>query len=497
MYVLFAVSGVHFLIGFLSGYYQNITDFASNFFSDPSAIYLTARATTALIGTGCVLLTVLAGRRWFNTGSGILAGLFLAVSVVHSTHSRIAITDVPQSFLVTAVLLPLHGILTRNMRRDYLFCGLLIGFGAATKYLAIFLAPALILAHCLRSRATGSTWQRLIFTPNLWAGMGAIVLGCFIGTPYTFLDIGAFLADFRQQATLSSGSGGGTSFGQLLLHYLPGTFGWPIYLLALVGIGRTVAHQRRVAPVLLSFPLIYLIFVGRYELAFARYTIPLEPFLALAAGSAAYQGYQIAQKRLTAAISIPLAMIIYAVLIAQPLYITMRWNILMAHEPDPRTLALQWANHYIPENSAVAIQPLFDRTFYNAPLMTDLRIEAIMTNIPQGGRFDLVRTTVRRSLAENPLFREIPFVYDLQALEDAGVAYIFISDQNWPAVVSGKSRADQPETRFFHDLQRRATMVQHFTPLTDFSKGFPLQSAALVPMLPPSITIYRVQRVGE
>jgi 4-amino-4-deoxy-L-arabinose transferase-like glycosyltransferase len=495
MYATFIVSGLYFVFGMLTGHFDGVTAFASEFFIDPSGLYLWARVATALIGAACVGLTFWVGRRFFGALAGYLGALFLAVSVIHATHSHIAITDVPQSLFIIAAYLPLFSIVERGRWIDYLLCGLLIGLGMATKYLAVLLVPSVIAAHYL-SRTWqpqhAMQWLTHLFDLRLIAAAAAVLLGFFIGSPYNFIEFNAFIADFQQQSILSSGGGEGNSYLFFITRLLPATFGWPLYLVALVGLVLIARQQRRTSWVFLIFPFVYLLFIGRYSLVFPRYAVPLEPFLALAAGVTLAELYRLLQGRLSRSLANAAVALAVLVLIATPLYLTMRWNLMMAHETDSRTLALNWFEQNVPAETAVAVQPLFGRTFYNAPIMTDSRLAQINENIPQGGRFNAVREEVNAALSERPVYREVQFDYDLTALRAAGVEYVLISDQNWPTVVFNRAPADDPRVAFKRDLEAQATAVQSFAPATDLSNLNPAWDVELFPMLPPVVTIYRI-----
>lgn len=491
MYVLFVASGLHFLWGLALGDYQGVSAFATRFFVDPSGIYLTARGVTAAFGAACVLLTLLVGRRFFGGLAGLLGALFLSVAVVHTTYSHIAVTDVPQSLFIVAAHLPLYSVLTRGRWRDYLLCGPLIGLGVATKYLAILLAPSLLLAHLLAQRdeaGRGKGWIARLGDPRLWAGLAAVVGGFFIGSPFNFIEAAAFISDFRQQAAISSGSGQGNSFGEILLVYLPDSLGWPLYLAALVGVGLLLWRRRPADLLFLTFPAIYLLFVGRYTLAFPRYIIPLEPLLALAAGHALATAYEWLRSRAPARSAWPAAMLaaLTVALLGVPLVTTLRWDMQMAHEADSRTLARAWAEAQLPADAVVAIQPLYNRTYLNVPLVTERSLATVESYIPQGGRFEEVRQQVRASLLAGRVFREVPFTYDYDALREAGVNYVFISDQNWPEVLKGQLGPAEPEVVFLADLQERARLVASFGPQTQ------LDGTAL-PVVPPEISVYEIR----
>ena len=166
MYVLFAVSGLMFLLGRATGHYHNAQDFAAEFFLDPSRVYLAARLATACVGTLTVWLTYLVGKKYFNERVGLVGALFLAVSVIHGSHSHAAITDVPHVLFIVAACLPLHDVMTRGRKRDYILSGLLIGLGAATKYLAVLLIPTLLVAAWLSTRRPNAASEQVATPPN-------------------------------------------------------------------------------------------------------------------------------------------------------------------------------------------------------------------------------------------------------------------------------------------------------------------------------------------
>lgn len=499
MYVLFAVSGFYFVFGKLTGHFGGVQDFAAEFFIDPSGVYLWARVATALVGTLAVYMTYRVGRRYFGQLPGFLGALFLAVSVLHTGHSHIAITDVPQSFFIIAAYLPLFWIKDRAYWRDYLLAGLLIGLGMATKYLPILLVPSVLVAHYLSSTpglsftARWPRWLGCWFAPKLWVAGLATFIGFFAGAPFNVIELGAFIADYQQQSILSSGEGG-MSFGYFLLTILPGSLGWPLYLVALAGCVFIAWRGGATGRLFLVFPIVYMIFVGRYALVFARYMIPVEPFLAIAAGVALAKAYAALRKQLSRPSWAPAAALglVALLLCVTPVYWAMRWNLQMANEIDTRTQAVDWVEQNIPAGAVVSLQSLYGRTFYNAPLMTDVRLEMIDGYIPEGGSFDAVREDIFAELTDRPVYTELPFDYDFAALKAAGVRYILISDQNWLPIVDGSADPTSPEARFKADLDSQATLVQRFVPQVDLNRAMPGGGLDLLPQLPPEISIYEI-----
>ncbi len=64
---------------------------------------------------------------------------------------------------------------------------------------------------------------------------------------------------------------------------LPVAFGWPVYLASLAGTAGLLTLRLRRSAVLLSFPIVYYLVAGGGHSVFARYMIPVLPFLAIAA----------------------------------------------------------------------------------------------------------------------------------------------------------------------------------------------------------------------
>jgi hypothetical protein len=491
MYVLFAVSGAYFVVGLALGVFSGVQDFGVQYFTDPGGVYLWARTTTALFGTATVACLYFVAARHFGRTAGTLAALFLAVSVVHATNSHIAITDVPHVFFIVAALLPIGRIHERGRWRDYLLAGALIGLGAATKYLAVLLLPVAALAHYTSPRARWGQDHLLaaLLPPRLSALAGAAALAFTAGAPFNVVHAGAFLNDYREQARLSAG-GGGTSFEYLLARVLPGSFGWPLALAAAAGLALLLWRRRRGELWLLLFPALYLLAVGRYAVAFPRYLLPAEPFVALLAGLAVASG--VAQLRaLRARAGAIAAGALVAALIAAPAYATLRWNADMATTTDTRTAAREWMEANVPEGTSVALQSLFDRTVFNAPLITNQRLAKVAADIPAGGRFDSVRDNVLEELQRSPLYIEAPFAYDLDLLRREGVRYVLTSDLSWDR--AQLADPDSQQSRFARALATEATLVQRFTPEHAWPAPRLVGRTVVLPVRAPEITIYELR----
>jgi 4-amino-4-deoxy-L-arabinose transferase-like glycosyltransferase len=481
MYVLFAVSGGYYVLGRLTGHFASSVDFAVEYFTNPGNTYLAARMTTVLLGTASVLLAYKVGRRFFGREAGLAAAAVLAVSVVHGSYSHVAITDVPQAFFITAAYLPLHGVLARSRPRDYLLAGALIGLGMATKYLAILLLPTLLAAHLARkTRDAGTTFgaRTLLLDAldrRLWLAVLAMGTTFFVATPYNVLRFREFVGDYRTQAALSTG-GGEEHPSLFFLRSLGLDLGGPACLAALVGLVVVVRARSREGLVLLTFPVVYGLAIARLTRVFARYLIPEDAFLAVLAGAGIVALARAVPVRFRSAAMVTATALACLV----PATSLFRWDRLMASTEDPRTTAVAWAEENLPAGAAVAVQPLYDRTFYNAPLVTDAAIDKLGRDIPAGGRFGAARERILDALRAHRSFHLVPWKADLDALTDAGARYVFTSSLDGPL-----------EPGFAAQLANRATVARVFSP--DAAKSDGLEAwPDVFAVVPPEITVYAV-----
>lgn len=480
MYMIFLVSGLYFALGRVTGHFHGAQDFAAEYFTNPTGVYLTARVTTALIGAAAVVLTYYVGRRYFGRRAGMLGALFLAVSTLHAGYSHIAITDVPHGFFIIAAYLPLYNVMARGRGRDYALAGFLIGLGAATKYLAVLLVVSLLLAHLLARHGSDPHLVRRLRSPKLLLGIAAVFAGFVIGSPYNLLDFHRFIADYRAQAALSAG-GTGSSLGYFLFQVLPVDFGWPLLMAAAIGFVLLAATRRRKAALFLLFPVLYFAFISRYPRGFARYMIPEEPFIALLAAYALERLYErlYARPRWRGAAA-PVMAVAALLLIAFPVALDLRWDRMMARQPDTRTVALAWFQRNVPAGTTVAVQSLFNRTFFNAPIVTDRSLDQVDRNIPKGGKLGAVRERVLETMRRQPVYRETAFVEDVAALRQTGARFVLVSDQNGPL-----------SPAFARDLERSGPPARFALP-SDQLAWLP-KDPTILPVVPPEVRIYALR----
>ncbi len=278
------------------------------FATNPTAVFALARVCAALLGTLAVWLLYVAGARLFDRGVALLAAALEAVAFLPVFYAHLALNDVPTLAPLTLSLLGTAGVLRRGRARDYLFAGVGLGLGCATKYTAgIVLLPLLAaaaaqyLAPTPRRPAPGSPDGRAArrdLAPARPAG-GPVVVGLalagvaalvsfLVADPYSVLDLHAFEQGLAHQSSLSGEAQGklGAPRESGLVYYLWSLtwgLGWVPAAAALGGAVTVWWRERRLGWVLVPAPLLYLVFMGAEGRYFGRWLLPIFPILCLLA----------------------------------------------------------------------------------------------------------------------------------------------------------------------------------------------------------------------
>lgn len=493
MYVTFVTEACLYLIGHLLHVYPSVNAYAAAYFTNSTPFYLLGRTLGALVGAATVVLCYVVGRRFFSPMVGVLAALLLAFAPVHVANAHFITNDVPMAFFVLLSYVWLWGVYAHGRRRDYVLAGIAIGLGIATKYLPAVLLISLALAHSFRVYRESGRWRpRRGELAQLGIGVGAAVLAFFLASPYSILDWRAALHDYATQAQLSSAGGASgvpVNFVPYLTHTLGWSVGWPVYLAALVGLIAILwTHgERRLQLILLaSFPVVYFLMIGSARQPWGRWLVALAPFLALSAAAVAWWGVRqmpALWRRLAPRTRVRSAVLVYGALAAVVLVLAMpaamtsaRYDAYLIHQ-DPRTQAAAWFDAHVSSGTPIAVQPLLDRYFLTAPIMTVSQLATLEKDIPASK--PAVLQMVDGYYRARPLYADAPFVYDLAALRTAGVRYVVLSSASYHN--SGDVTA---EDRFYAALAQQGHVVARFAPAVD------LPDADLYPVAMPTITIY-------
>ena len=297
------VASCRFLFGALTGEWTSLDGvWIGNYLTS-------ARVVTAAIGTVTVFLVYRVGLR-LGPAPALLAAFIMAVLPPHVRESRYALTDTPLTMLTTLVLL--LSLRASEQRRIWavVSAGFVAGLAASAKYngavsLIMPLTAAVVLPWGSRIRG--------LALAVLAAGAGFLLT-----SPYTVIDLPAFLNGF---ADLSSNYSQGRPFleaaGTYLKH-LRGWFIWPNVVplnagyvavtLSVIGCGliafglglRSAEHEGGRHPaltwigatILLIYPCVWFVMLSKQSsLQYGRYLLPMAPVLCLGMATAIIAGW--------------------------------------------------------------------------------------------------------------------------------------------------------------------------------------------------------------
>ena len=327
--------------------------------NDPTSVFVLARVVAAVLGTVAVWLTYLAGARLLNRHVGLLAAAILGLAFLPVFYSHLALGDVPTLAPVALALYGAGGVVRRGRLRDYLFAGVGLGLGAATKYTA-GITLVCLLAATVCDAAGGAP---AVAARNLGIAILTALAAFAIANPYAILDFDAFRHGVSQQASLAAGQDPvklGSHQGSGTAYYL-WTFtwglGWGPSLAAIAGAALLLARRKLgMALVLVPAPIAFIIFMGDQQRFFGRWLMPVFPIVAILG---AYAGVELVRwlagsRRLPTAVA---AATVAILMLGQSAVAVIHDDAVLSR-PDTRNLTRAWMVAHVPAGAKVVIEPL-------------------------------------------------------------------------------------------------------------------------------------------
>ena len=289
VYALTLVYLAMFMVLRTRGTYADRVSFAESRRVDVSTFFLASRALSAIAGTATIYVVYALGRQLWNPTTGLVSALYLAVCLLHVRDSHFGTTDVAMTALITLAVLCIVKWQQTPTHRLAALSGIVGGAAASTKYNGLGVGLSFAIAAGLQL-CTGPVPNRVSLRKVAIAVMLAAAAGLLtflVLSPYVVIDWPRFVRDVTTRGD-GLARPHGVDVGPGWRHHatvtLPGAFGWPLYLWSVAGVIGLLATRFRQSIVLLSFPLAYYVVIGSLDTVFARYALPLVPFLALTAG---------------------------------------------------------------------------------------------------------------------------------------------------------------------------------------------------------------------
>jgi len=286
MYLTAMAFGADYVQGRVRGTYPSLSAYRQAMIENAPHLHLVARALSALLGTLTVVALYRLASAAVDHDTGLVAAFFLSLTSLHARDSHFGTTDVPLTFFLTVAVLFVWRSHVRGRTADYALAGMVSGLAMATKYLGLLVAFPLAIGHFARSRPEGESALAPAELRKL--ALFGLCLGLMFvaATPFAVPEWRLLLRDVHTDWDYAR-SGYWTVFGRAwslhprlsLWHGL----GPPQLLAGVMGLACFAFRRPRPAAVLLAFPFAYCVLIARDRLVFARYAIPLLPFLCFGA----------------------------------------------------------------------------------------------------------------------------------------------------------------------------------------------------------------------
>ncbi len=200
----------------------------------------------------------------------------LAVCHVHVRDSHFATVDVLATLLVTLSLVFSCRALHRPTTSSFVLAGALAGLAVSSKYNVGLVAIPIGVAALYRGREALS---------RLGLAAAAAMAAFAITSPYVLRNFSGFRSDmgFLEEFLYRSGD---IALWQHLRLTLPHGLGWPLTVLAALGLGRAIVRRRPEDVLLLSFAIPFIVLISSVRITFPRYVLPVVPLLLVLAAEA-------------------------------------------------------------------------------------------------------------------------------------------------------------------------------------------------------------------
>lgn len=450
-YFLFSVYGLYFVSGKLVGLFENVVDFAAEYFLNPTGLFLIGRMTSVLFGVAAVALVFAIGRRFFNPKAGWLAALLLALSYTHADLSHWILPEPALTFMSALALFLIFKYLDYPSFKNLIVAGLLSGLAISIKYNAGFVVVPLIVAIFLSSSESFFNKSKRVLI-----GLGGVVTGFLLGSPYWLLKFNSYWQTLRYTFThMKSGMVGHMSSIPLIWPLWHLVFNeWTVGFILVAGFIYLFWQRSAKSLLLLVFILPTLLIVGLWQRTGLHYLMPIYPAMGLA-------GALFLQDILEQIPKFFIQLCILLILFIPPL-VKIVYQDARLTQKDTRALAEEWIEKHIPTGSTIGYENyvygpnLFDpNRFFKSTqesklLPVELKERLLheglirpsyrLVNLRKDFKLSAKQDSTLQKLLRNPYFRQLMEMRlpNLRDIRRASVQYLMISSDNYARYFTSK-----------------------------------------------------------
>src|SRR6266852_4792260 len=326
--------------------------------ADTSVLYLSARATTAVLGTLTVIAVFWMARLLRGNRAGLIAGGLAAVTFLLVRDAHFGVNDTLAELCATIALACCVRVACRGTHGDYVTAGAALGLAFASKYQALAVVGPLLVAHLQPGHR-----RRHV---DLVLGLGVALLAAVVAFPPMVTEPQRVLGDIYVNTILPSRRGWeGLDPAGVYAYYVK-VLGWgiglPMLTLACIGVGRAVIQRDWPLLVVAILPVSLYAIMGGSHLYFARYLLPAVPALIVLAAVV------LADLGRRAPLAAPLLAVI---VVAWTLPNTVQFDTLLTRT-DTRTAARAWVAANLPAGARVLAERVAE-----GPPLAQLQVDVV------------------------------------------------------------------------------------------------------------------------
>jgi Dolichyl-phosphate-mannose-protein mannosyltransferase len=280
-----------FKIGRWIGWYRSEAHFLQMMVLDPTPVYLTARILSAAAGTASVWVLHCIARRLYGETAALITALFLALAFLHVRDSHFGVTDITATFFVLVASLFVIRYSQLGAGRELCTAAFFAGLAASTKYNAAIIAVPLLWVVMTRRDGPPLTTR---------LGQAALIpvvmfLAFFMTSPFAVIEYRQMmrsLGEISSHLAVAHSVNMGRGWSVHLTSTLRYGLGLPLLIAGVLGLFVGIAKGWRDGVMLAIFPITYYLVIGSGYTTFARYILPVVPFLCLGAGAIVHGSWQ-------------------------------------------------------------------------------------------------------------------------------------------------------------------------------------------------------------
>lgn len=371
-YILAISFGMYYLMSLVFGNVSNTCDFAVEYLLHPGYFHFAGRLISIIFSSASVIILYLAGKKYKNDFTGLLAAVLFAFSSVMLWRTSWAL---PDSTYILMSILSIYFTLRFTKHKgiiNIVLSGLFCGLAISTKYNVGTLMAVGFMGVFIGYYSEDDKYLKNLFgilkAKPLYYYLFFVVAGFLLGNPYWIVDVKTSIAGLTWEIGRLSVEESGANF---YLSKIPYVWIFSEMIIQETGIGavilislvysilRSVKGDKSFL-LFLPYLVLTVMMIGKYQKHSLHYLLPALPAFMLVAGKVMSDILPDNRK------AVLVISVLLLIVLSFPIYQTLNYSSSFWRK-DTRVAAREWIMDNVPFGSIIAI----GRTT-NAPPLPDI-----------------------------------------------------------------------------------------------------------------------------